>query len=60
MSVKAIDLFCGAGGLTCGLQQAGISVVAGVDFDENCRYAYTHNNDVYFLHKKIQDITAED
>lgn len=60
VSVKAIDLFCGAGGLTCGLQQAGISVVAGVDFDENCRYAYTHNNDVYFLHKKIQDITAEE
>ena len=50
MSVKAIDLFCGAGGLTCGLQQAGINVVAGIDFDENCEYAYTHNNSVFFLH----------
>lgn len=29
----AIDLFCGAGGLSLGLQQAGLSVVASVDQD---------------------------
>ena len=29
--IKAVDLFCGAGGLTCGLQSAGINVVLGVD-----------------------------
>lgn len=31
---KAIDFFCGGGGMTCGLRQAGIDVIAGVDFDE--------------------------
>ncbi len=30
---KAIDFFCGGGGMTCGLRQAGIDVIAGVDFD---------------------------
>ena len=32
---KAIDFFCGGGGMTCGLRQAGIDVIAGVDFDGN-------------------------
>lgn len=33
-STTAIDLFCGAGGLSLGLQEAGIEVVLGVDNDE--------------------------
>jgi DNA (cytosine-5)-methyltransferase 1 len=28
---KAIDFFCGGGGMTCGLRQAGIDVVAGIE-----------------------------
>ena len=31
MPYAAIDLFCGVGGLTKGLEQAGINVVAGID-----------------------------
>ena len=34
---KAIDFFCGGGGMTCGLRQAGIDVIAGVDFDKNAQ-----------------------
>ncbi len=30
---KAIDFFCGGGGMTCGLRQAAIDGIAGVDFD---------------------------
>lgn len=33
LGFKAIDFFCGGGGMTCGLRQAGIDVIAGVDFD---------------------------
>lgn len=32
---KAIDFFCGGGGMTCGLRQAGIDVIAGVRFYVN-------------------------
>lgn len=34
---KAIDFFCGGGGMTCGLRQAGIDVIASVDFDKNAQ-----------------------
>ena len=40
----ACDFFCGAGGLTRGLLDAGIRVVAGFDCDESCRDTYERNN----------------
>jgi DNA (cytosine-5)-methyltransferase 1 len=42
--ISAVDLFCGAGGLTYGLLQAGIKVEAGIDIDEQARHAYVTNN----------------
>lgn len=42
--IKAIDFFCGAGGLTRGLLDAGVSVVAGIDNDERLRKTYERNN----------------
>ncbi len=42
--IKAIDFFCGAGGLTRGLLNAGIDVLAGVDNDDRLRETYTRNN----------------
>ena len=38
--IDAVDLFCGAGGLTAGLLKTGITVRAGYDIDLNCEYAY--------------------
>ncbi len=35
-----VDLFCSAGGLTHGLSQAGVKVVAGIDIDPACAYPY--------------------
>ena len=59
-AVRAVDLFCGAGGLTYGLMQAGLTVVEGVDLDDTCRYAYEFNNNARFVHKSVLDYTAED
>ena len=42
--IKAIDFFCGAGGLTRGLLDAGISVLAGVDNDARMEETYKYNN----------------
>lgn len=59
-SVCAVDLFCGAGGLTHGLQRAGITVVEGVDIDGACKFAYEANNGCRFVHKSALDYTEED
>ena len=32
-NIKAVDVFCGAGGLTRGLEKVGIEVKLGVDID---------------------------
>lgn len=58
VSIKGVDLFCGAGGLTRGLEAAGIDVVVGVDVALGCEYAYTANNKARFLLKSIEDLTA--
>jgi DNA (cytosine-5)-methyltransferase 1 len=42
--IKAIDFFCGAGGLTRGLLDAGIEVIMGIDFRGSCRETYEKNN----------------
>src|SRR5690606_31064562 len=43
--IVCVDLFCGAGGLTHGLIQAGIRVAAGVDLDRACEHPYTANHE---------------
>lgn len=60
MSIGAVDLFCGVGGLTCGLQKSGVNVVAGIDLDESCKYAFEHNNNSKFIHKSVDDVTGKD
>lgn len=58
--VCAIDLFCGAGGLTKGLEKSGIDVRLGIDMDTACEYPYSANNKASFLLKSVQDIEAEE
>ncbi len=55
--IKAIDFFCGAGGLTRGLLDSGISVVAGVDIDCRNRKTYESNNlPSRFINADINDV----
>jgi DNA (cytosine-5)-methyltransferase 1 len=58
--VEAVDLFCGVGGLTRGLEEAGIRVRAGFDIDPCCAYPYGANNKAKFVHKSVADLTADD
>lgn len=54
-----IDLFCGAGALTHGFVKEGFNVVAGLDADKSCKYAYeTNNPGATFIEKKIEDVEA--
>lgn len=52
-AVAAVDLFCGAGGLTHGLERAGVKVHVGIDLDPSCKYAYEHNNSARFVGKSV-------
>lgn len=54
----AIDLFCGAGGLTHGLLKAGVPVNAGIDIDASCEYSYERNNASKFFNKSVKDVTG--
>ncbi len=55
-----MDLFCGAGGLTRGLMDAGIPVAAGYDVDEACRFPYERNNSgAAFQKVSVSALTAE-
>lgn len=58
MSVAAVDLFCGAGGLTAGLLRAGIDVRAGYDVDPACRWAYEYNNGVTFHEEDVSRLSS--
>ncbi len=60
MTFGVVDLFCGVGGLTCGLQKAGLNVVAGYDLDSKCEYPYTFNNHSLFINKNIADVTGRE
>lgn len=42
-SLKFADLFCGVGGFTQGLQQAGLECILGVDFNDFALSAYNAN-----------------
>jgi len=60
VSIAAVDLFCGIGGLTYGLNKAGIKVVAGVDINKKCKFAFEENNNALFINKSIKEIPAEE
>jgi DNA (cytosine-5)-methyltransferase 1 len=58
--IVAIDLFCGVGGKTRGFIDAGISVVAGIDVDEKCQYAYEKNNpSALFIHGDVESVDSK-
>ncbi len=62
--IACVDLFCGAGGLTHGLIEAGVPVIAGVDFDGACEHPYTANHKGIVFHKhdvaKLDGAAVED
>ncbi|WP_200888944.1 DNA cytosine methyltransferase [Aphanizomenon flos-aquae] len=51
VSIATVDLFCGAGGLTHGFEQAGLPVKVGYDIDPACRFPYEHNNKAKLYYK---------
>lgn len=54
VKLKAVDFFCSGGGMSWGMQQAGIQILAGVDFDSTCKETYESNiKNAKFIHKDV-------
>jgi len=58
--ISAVDLFCGVGGLSYGLREAGIRIAAGVDLDPACAYPFRTNIRAPFHQQDICDLTADE
>lgn len=60
-SIIAIDLFCGAGGLTQGLKEAGFNVIGAVEKEKLVSNTYNLNHPkVHLWNKDIQNLTGEE
>ena len=56
-----IDLFCGAGGLSCGFRQAGFAVLAGLDNWEEALVTYRRNfPDTKTINADLEKITPKE
>jgi DNA (cytosine-5)-methyltransferase 1 len=58
-NLRAVDFFCGAGGMSFGLQKAGIEILAGIDNSPDCRETYTSNiTDARYIKHDITTLSA--
>ncbi|MBQ8783637.1 MAG: DNA cytosine methyltransferase [Clostridia bacterium] len=60
MPVQVVDLFCGVGGLTRGLLDAELDVIAGFDIDPTCQFTYEYNNHVDYHLRNIRDVNGDE
>ena len=59
MKISVVDLFCGIGGLSYGFRSEGFDVLAGIDSDASCQYAYEANVKAKFIAADINDISGK-
>jgi DNA (cytosine-5)-methyltransferase 1 len=59
MNIAVVDLFCGIGGLSYGFKSEGFDVLAGIDSDISCKYAYETNIEADFLATDIEGVTGK-
>lgn len=59
--LKAVDFFCSGGGMSYGMQQAGIEILAGIDVDQSCEATYRANiRNAEFILADVFELTAEE
>lgn len=59
--LHAVDFFCSGGGMSYGMQQAGIKIIAGIDIDDSCRATYEANiKQAKFIHQDIFNLKTSD
>jgi DNA (cytosine-5)-methyltransferase 1 len=59
LDISAVDLFCGAAGLSLGLMKSGIPIAAGIDLDPACRFPFERNIRAKFLEQDVSSLSAK-
>ena len=58
--LKAVDFFCSGGGMSSGMLNAGIKILAGIDYDNTCKDTYQANiNGAKFIHADVFEYKEE-
>ena len=60
VKLKVIDLFCGCGGMSKGLTDAGLDVIAGIDYWEPAIKSYSKNYNHLAIHKDLTSYPPEE
>lgn len=59
--LKAVDFFCSGGGMSYGMQEAGINILAGIDFDKTCKETYEANiKGAEFIEADVSKLTEKE
>ncbi|WP_226389877.1 DNA cytosine methyltransferase [Penaeicola halotolerans] len=59
--LKAVDFFCSGGGMSFGMQEAGIQLIAGIDSDLSCKETYEANiTGAQFIHADVTALKEEE
>lgn len=56
---EVVDVFCGVGGLSAGFKRRGFKILAGIDLDASCEYAYKKNLKAKFIADDVSSFGAE-
>lgn len=60
-NLKAVDFFCGGGGMSYGMMKSGVKVLAGIDFEKACKETYESNiKDAKFILADVFKLREED
>lgn len=55
----AVDLFCGAGGLSFGMKNTGIGIAAGIDIDSACKHPFEANVEASFYQLDVSTLSSK-
>ena len=59
--IKAVDFFCGGGGMSYGMKNAGIEILAGIDYEPECKETYEANIEgAKFIQANVFDLKVQD
>jgi len=58
--LRVVDLFCGAGGLSLGFDQAGHEVVGGIDIEGGFKHTFEHNHGARFVEADLSEASGRE